>query len=39
MFNTLNAKKLSPEQKQIVEDNVRNIIREWKEKLDTITII
>jgi hypothetical protein len=39
MFNTSYAKKLSPEQKEILEDNVRNVIKEWKEKLDTVTLI
>lgn len=39
MFNTLNAKKLSPEQKEIVENNVRKVITERKEKLDTVTLI
>lgn len=39
IFNTSYAKKLSPEQKQILDDNIRKVITERKEKLDTITII
>ena len=39
LFSTKRTKSLSPSQKEILTDNVRNIIKERKEKLDTTTII
>lgn len=39
IFCTKDTKHLRSDYKQILEDNVRNVIKDWKEKLDNITII
>ena len=39
LFSTKNAKHLTQNQKQILKYNVRKVIAEWKEKLDTVTLI
>ena len=39
LFCTKNEKHLTQNDRQILKDNVRKVITEWKEKLDTITII
>ena len=39
IFCTKDTKHLRPPHKKILKDNVGNVIKEWKEKLDNITII
>lgn len=38
-FITKSTKNLSPDNKKIVVDNIKKVIKDWKEKLDNITII